>query len=101
MTPQWSEGKGENRDFGIYRSTSGIPANQAGSPVATTRPGPMKNEHVTFKGTTNRSPLQQEWTRWRLQEEKCLDMVTWERNMSKRKSVFFSSKKGLRGLEKI
>jgi len=48
MTPQWSEGKGENRDFGIYRSTNDIPANQAGSSFAT-RPGPMKYEHVTFK----------------------------------------------------
>jgi hypothetical protein len=42
MKPQWSEGKGGNRDFGIYKSTSSIPANQAGSPVATARPGLIK-----------------------------------------------------------
>jgi hypothetical protein len=35
----------ENRDFDIYRSPSGIPANQAGRWSVTTRPGPIENEH--------------------------------------------------------
>ena len=43
------------RVYGIYISTSGISANQAGSPVATKRSVPMKNKLVNFKATTNRS----------------------------------------------
>jgi len=54
-----------------------------------------------LKDTTKRSLLQQEWTRWRLQEGKYLDMVTWGRNMSNGKSVSFSTKNGLGVLEKI
>jgi len=38
-----------NRVCGIYISTSVISANQAGSPVATTRSVPMKNKLVNFK----------------------------------------------------
>jgi len=41
MTPQLSEGGGGNHGFGIYRSPSGIPANQPGSQFAATRPRPM------------------------------------------------------------
>jgi len=48
-TPQWSEGGGGNRGCGIYRSPSDISANEDGIPVATTRLGPMKNKHETFK----------------------------------------------------
>ena len=40
---------GENRGCGIYRSPSGISANEAGSRFATTRLGPTKNKHVTFE----------------------------------------------------
>jgi len=42
MTPEWSEGGGGNGGCCIYISTSGIPANEAGTPVATSRPGPIK-----------------------------------------------------------
>jgi len=41
--------EGGNRDFGIYSSPSGVSANQAESRSATTRPGPIENEHECFR----------------------------------------------------
>jgi len=49
MTPQWLEVGDGNRGCGIYRLPSGIPANEAGSPVAETRTGPIKNKLINFK----------------------------------------------------
>jgi hypothetical protein len=54
-----------------------------------------------LKGTTNSSLFVQDWTSRGLQEGKYLDMVMWGRSMSIGKSGSFSSKKCLRGLEKI
>jgi len=49
MTPQCSEVVFGKRGCGIYRSPSGIPAIQARSPVASTKPGHMENKNVTFE----------------------------------------------------
>jgi len=43
MTPEWQKGGGGgNRGCCVYISKSGIPANEAGTPVAKTRQGPIK-----------------------------------------------------------
>ena len=86
---------------GIYISPSSTSANQDGRASPTTRPGSVENEHDTFRRDDYRNRFQQEWTRWRLHVEKCRNMVTWWEKYVKWKTVFFSSKKGLRGLEKI
>ena len=57
-TPQWSEGGGGNRGCCIYRSSTVIPANEAGSPVVTPRPGRKENKHVILKDTTKRNLMQ-------------------------------------------
>jgi hypothetical protein len=43
--------------FDIYRSPSGMPAIQAGSPSATTWPGSMENVHETFKRYNKQKPF--------------------------------------------
>ena len=57
MKSQWSEVGDGNRGCGICRSPSGVLANQAGSPVATTRSGPMKINSQLLKDRANRSGL--------------------------------------------
>jgi hypothetical protein len=101
MTPRLSEGGGGKRGCGIYRSRSGMYANQTENHLLPRGRGMYKIYTKVLEGTTNRSRFVRDWRSSRQQESKYLDMVTWGRNMSNGKSVSFSSKQCLRGLEKI
>ena len=77
-----------------YRLSTGVTANQFGSPSATTRPGLwiMNTKLLEAKNITNR--FQQEWTRCRLQERKYPDTVMWWQKYLKRKIRFLFIQEG-------
>jgi len=67
---------GGNHACGIYRSPSGMAANTAESPSATTRPGTMKNERETFRRYSQQKPFWSGVDKVGTAKRKINDMVT-------------------------